>query len=89
MKDGIYAAYNAHPTDAASLGNQLSAYPTRAAAVDACNKASSCIGSKYVAGAAAAPWRTFGGTLWEDVTGRAKGSGQNLNPWVPQPSVSG
>lgn len=83
--------YPAHPSDAASLGVHLTALATRDAAVAACNRLARCVGIKYAAGGGGggAPWRLFGAILWEDVVGKVKATGENLNHWLPAPASSG
>ena len=85
---GHYVAYEAHPSDAESLGQPLKAYPTRQQAVEACSDAA-CIGIKYLhMDLGPNPWRTFRGALWEGVTGKVRVTGENIDPWVPGPTPS-
>ncbi|GBF97679.1 hypothetical protein Rsub_09737 [Raphidocelis subcapitata] len=64
VSDQRYAAYEAHPTDAASLGQPLGSYAKRSEALNACGTDGACVGIKFVAGAPdGKPWRTFRGTL--------------------------
>lgn len=80
-------AYEAHPSDANSLGEPLGSYPSLSAADEACGLTSACIGLKFVHTAASLPWRTFRGTLWEGVTGKVRVLGENVNPWVAGPTA--
>jgi hypothetical protein len=86
VSDQRYAAYEAHPTDAASLGQPLAAYAARAEALDACGTDAACVGIKFVSGAPdGKPWRTFRGSLWEGVTGKVRVVGEAINPWIAAP----
>ncbi|KAI8465713.1 MAG: hypothetical protein J3K34DRAFT_525137 [Monoraphidium minutum] len=83
IKAGRYVAYEAHPSDAASLGQPLAAYQTRQEAQAACETSAACAGYKYVhTESADKPWRTFRGALWEGVTGKVRVTGGSIDPWV-------
>lgn len=88
MGSGLYVAFPAHPSDAASLGASLEPrYPSRAAALAACDAQARCHGAMHDGALAAAggggAWRLFSGVLWEGVTGGVRAVGENLNPWAP------
>lgn len=80
---GRYVAYEAHPSDAESLGRPLDAYQTRQEALTACKTNSACIGFKFVhTDVGSNPWRTFAGTLWEGATGKVRVTGENIDAWI-------
>jgi hypothetical protein len=79
--EGRYVGYPAHPTDAASLGQPLGAFATLALARQACDALASCNGFKF-AHSDPVPWKTFGGKLWEGVTGKVRLTGESIDPWV-------
>lgn len=84
VKEGKYATYPAHPTDAASLGTKLNAHATRAAAETECKSSARCAGIKFVhTDAGNAPWRTFGGISWASAAGKVRATGDSVNPWLP------
>lgn len=77
-------AWNAHASDAASLGRALGAHATLAAALDACNTAAACVGIKFVSTEVTDPWRTFQGSMWEGVVSKPRVvGGNNLDAWIP------
>lgn len=76
---GRYVAYEAHPSDAESLGQPLKDYATLRPALTACTADVTCIGLKS---APAGAWRTFAGTQWEGVTGKVRVVGESIDVWV-------
>lgn len=85
---GTYIGYDAHPTDAASLGEPLSAYSTLTQAEQACSASEACAGIKFVHTEPSSPWKTFKGTKWEGATGKVRATGENINPWAAEPSTT-
>lgn len=87
-----YVAYLAHASDATSLGGDtpLGSFATRELAQAACDSAQlSCIGIKHVStDAAGTRWKTFAGIKWEGAVGKVKAVGDNLNPWIADPSYN-
>ena len=87
VSPGRFVGYEAHPSDAASLGQPISAFPTLRAAITACRPDPRCIGMKYVHDTASAnKFQTFQGTLWEGVTGKVRVTGESIDPWVVTPT---
>jgi hypothetical protein len=80
-----YATYEAHPSDAASLGVPLQSHASLAAARAACGSDPACIGIKSAPADPISPWRTFGGAHWINAVGKVRATGDGINPWVPTP----
>ncbi len=85
--DQKYVAYEAHPSDSASLGRGTKAYATRAEALKACDASGSCAGLKFDHTASDRPWRTFSGSLWEAAVGKIRNTGESINVWVQEPAA--
>ncbi|KAI8476676.1 MAG: hypothetical protein J3K34DRAFT_505074 [Monoraphidium minutum] len=77
-----FSAYAAAPSDWASLGRDLAAYPSLRAALEACGSQAACIGAKYDPRGGARPWKAFGGALREGVVGKVRTTGPSINPWA-------
>lgn len=82
ISDSKYVAYRGDAADWKSLGRDIAAHASLDAARGACDATSACVGIKYNSKGGDKPWKTFGGALWEGVTGKVRTAGPAITPWV-------